>query len=258
MTKPIAIAIVLTCVCAAAATFASAAGQSSANFAIGHDTINTGVADMSSANFKLASSVGDSVATLRITSVNFQLQNGFRAQISIPPAVLNLLSVVSRKFHGATPFNLTIDATQPITGAITVEPRAMGAGHTLVFTFDNPVNSVTAASALDAALNPAGTVSVTPSGNNAVVTLSNVADNVRLTISLTGVNGGTNVAASLGFLIGDVNNTHAVTASDIAGIKALAGQATASTNFRFDLNQSGTIDATDISMVKARSGKVIP
>ena len=43
----------------AASTFASAAGQTSANFAMPLDTINNGVGQMSSVNFTLSSSVGD-------------------------------------------------------------------------------------------------------------------------------------------------------------------------------------------------------
>ncbi len=249
--------IALACLCLAASPCASA-GQSSANFMLVSTAVNAGVADMGSANFQLGASVGDPFATIRITSVDFQLQNGFRAQVGASAAVLNLLSLVSRKIHGATPFDLAIDPLQPLAGNITVEPRDNSAGHTLIFHFDNPVNSVTAASALDAALNSAATVSVTPSGNDAVVTLTNVADNIRLTVNLTGINGVTNLAVAMGFLIGDSNNTRSVNSSDISGVKARSGQVTDATNFKYDLNISGAINATDILIVKSQSGKGIP
>ena len=45
----------------AISTATLAAGQSSTNYAIPRDVINNGVADMSSTNFRLSSSVGDAV-----------------------------------------------------------------------------------------------------------------------------------------------------------------------------------------------------
>lgn len=246
------------CTCLFANTITLAAGQSSANFTIPRDAINAGVGDMSSANFRLASSVGDAVAGGTISSVSFQLANGFRATVNVSPAMLNLLSVVSRKIHGSTPFELTIDHTVPITGAITVEPRVIGAGHTLVFHFDNTVNSVGLATVRDAMLNIAGNATATQSGNDAIVTLTNVADNKRVTVSVAGINGSGTEKASMGFLVGDVNSTRAVNLSDVSGVKARAGQAANLLNFQFDVNTSGTINASDIAAVKARSGLVIP
>ena len=234
-----------------------AAGQISTNYAIPRDVINNGVADMSSTNFKLSSSVGDAVTTGSITSVSFKLSNGFRGTVNASPGVLNLLTVVSRKMHGATPFNLTIDKGQPLTGNITVEPRAIGAGHTLVFHFDSPVSSVGAATALDSLMNTVGTASATVVSGDVVVTLTNVADNKRLTLTLNGLNGSATAMASMGFLVGDVNNSRSVNSSDISGVKARSGQTTDGTNFRFDLNASGSINSSDISAVKARSGLVL-
>ena len=244
--------------CLLVSVLASAAGQTSANYAIPKDTINAGTADMSSANFKLSSSVGDAVATGAISSVSFQLSSGFRAQLNASPAVLNLLTVVSRKIHGATPFEITIDHTLPISGLITVEPRTIGSGHTLVFRFDNTVTSIGAATALDAMMNTTGNISALPSGNDAIVTLTNVADNKRLTVTLTGINGSTTASASMGFLVGDVNNTRSVNLSDISGVKARSGQTTTALNFQFDLNATGAINSSDISAVKARSGLTLP
>ena len=244
--------------CLAASTFIFAAGQTSANYAMPRDTINAGVADMSSANFRLASSVGDAVATGTITSVSFRLKNGFRADLSASPAVLNLLSVVSRKVHGAATFNLTIDHTQLITGAITVEPRLIGSGHTLVFNFNNTVTSIGAATALDAMLNSAGAATAVLSGSDVVVTLTNVTDNKRLTLTLSGLNGSDTASASMGFLVGDVTNSRAVNAADISAVKANLGNSINSTTYKFDLNVSGAITSSDVSAVKARSGLVIP
>ena len=247
--------------CLAASTFACAAGQISTNYSIPKDAINAGVADMSSANFKLSSSVGDAVSTGAITSVSFQLSSGFRAQISASPAVLNLLSVLSRKFHGAVPFSVAIDRLAPLNGNITVEPRAIGSGHTLIFHFDSAVTSVTAAAtALDSVLASAGTATAQAVNGDVVVILTNVADNKRLTITVNGLNGGAGSAqASLGFLIGDVSNTRAVNAADISAVKANAGSpVTTDAIAKFDLNADGSITQADVSAVKARSGLVLP
>ncbi|MEQ1516663.1 MAG: dockerin type I domain-containing protein [Usitatibacteraceae bacterium] len=249
--------LTLGCACLTASVLACAAGQTSANFAIPKDTINAGVGNMSSANFSLSSSVGEAIAGGTITSVSFQLASGFRASVSVSPAVLNLLSVVSRKIHGTTPFELTIDHTIPITGLVTVEPRTIGAGHTLVFHFDNTVTAVGAASAIDALAAVAGTATVAASGNDAIVTLTNVTDNKRLTVTVTGINGTGTAAASMGFLVGDVNNTRTVNSSDISGVKARSGQTTTALNFQFDVNATGAVNSSDISAVKARSGTTL-
>ncbi|MBL8514148.1 MAG: hypothetical protein JNJ55_09190 [Betaproteobacteria bacterium] len=244
----------------AASSLAFAAGQSSANFVITRDTLNSGVADMSSANFTLKSSLGDSVSTAVVSSASFVLSSGYRGQVSAPPAVLNLLSVVSRKFHNGTLFTLTI-ADQPITGNITVESRAGGSGgsgHTIVFHFDAPITAEGAATALDQAMNTTATVTLSRSGNDVIATLSNVADNVRLTLTLTGVNGVVTAARAMGFLVGDVNTTRAVTAADISGVKANSGNPVNSdARAKFDLNADGTISSSDITAAKARAGKAI-
>ncbi|MBL0122656.1 MAG: hypothetical protein IPP88_07945 [Betaproteobacteria bacterium] len=54
---------------------------------------------------------------------------------------LTLTAVQSRKSHGAAIHDLTIDKSQNIGGAVTVESRATGSGHQIVFQFDGPVTS---------------------------------------------------------------------------------------------------------------------
>ena len=46
--------------------------------------------------------------------------------------------------------------------------------------------------------------------------------------------------------------------TDISAVKSRVGLPTDSTNFRFDLNASGTISSADVTDVKARSGLVMP
>lgn len=58
-------------------SFAFAATPTSTNYALPSSTVNNGVADMASTSFKLSSSVGDTVYTLRSTSNGFVLSPGF-------------------------------------------------------------------------------------------------------------------------------------------------------------------------------------
>ena len=166
-----------------------------------------------------------------------------------------LAAVQSRKTHGsAGTFDLVIDATQPVGGNITVEPRVIGSGHTMAFQFNGPV-----ASAGSVSVAPIGTATAMISSNELVVALNNIPDNQRVSVSLLNVNGSSSPPpVSVNFLTGDVNNTRSVNSSDISGLKARSGQATTGANFRFDLNASGAINSSDISTVKARSGLTLP
>jgi hypothetical protein len=237
---------------------ALAGGQTSTNYAIPRDSINAGVGDMVSTSFRLSSSVGGTIGG-EITSVSFVLASGFRMNVPVAPGTLTLLSVVSRKFHGAVPFKLDINLGQPITGNITIEPRGFGTGHTLVFHFDSAITSVTAATAVDAFSMPAGSATVATVGGDVEVSLSNVADGTRITITLTGLNGNGTALASMGFLVGDVTSSRAVNSGDISALKA-KGTLTSidNTNFKFDLNGDGKITSQDVSVAKSRSGRMIP
>lgn len=169
---------------------------------------------------------------------------------------LSLTGVQSRKSHGSVPltFDLPIDTSVAITGAVTVEPRAIGSGHIIAYQFSGTVNIAGSAS-----VTPVGSVSTSAAGSEVLVTLTNVPDNQRVTVSLGNVNGTLNVPpVSLGLLVGDVNNSRSVNSSDISAVKARSGLVTDATNFRFDVNASGAINASDISAVKARSGLVLP
>jgi len=235
-----------------------AAGQASANFQMARDTINGGGGRASSDNFRLSGALGHVAATGQMDSVNFRLQSGFLNALSVP-AMATLLAVMSRKTHGsAGTFDLPIDFSVPISGAVTVEPRNNGGGHVIVFRFDSPISHVDSVRAIDIAATDFGHAGVSTSGNDAIVALTAIPDGQRLNLTLTGVNGSTNASTSIGFMIGDVNNSRSVNATDIAGIKARSGQITDTTNFRFDLNASGGINASDIAAVKARSGMVLP
>ncbi len=171
--------------------------------------------------------------------------------------VAMLVAVQSRKVHAGVTYDLPITVGVLINGAITVEPRLIGAGHKIVFQFDQTIAAMLPGSATSTV----GTANASASGNQEViVTLTGVPDNQRATISLSNVNGnGTNANVSMGFLVGDVSSSQRVNASDISAVKARAtGGILTPQNFKFDLSVSGAINAQDTTLVKARSGLSIP
>lgn len=178
------------------------------------------------------------------------------ATVNVTPllnAPLALNSVWSRKNHPVVGNQeIQIDTNVPLGGLVTVEPRLIGAGHQIVFRFNNTVTAV-ASSAVTT-----GSATHTINGSEVVVMLTGVADNQRVTVSLGNVNGSLNSQASMGFLVGDVSNSRSVNSSDISAVKAHGGQTISGSNFRYDLNADGVFNQTDISAAKARSGRVIP
>ena len=199
--------------------------------------------------------VGDGTCALTATQAgdaNYASANA-NANVIINPV---FMAVQSRKVHGSAGiFDLTIN-TRLIAPNVTVEPRTIGSGHTIVFQFNGAV-----ATAGTASVTPVGTASATFLGNEVLVTLTNVPDNRRVTVTLTNVNGSVNPPPiSVGFLVGDVNNTQSVSQNDVSSVKARSGQTTTAANFKFDVNASGAINASDISTVKTRSalGLVLP
>ncbi len=75
---------------ASAAGFA--AGPSSANYAIPSSTINAGVGPMSSASYKLSSSLGDPFFAGALTSASYRINSGFWGTITgvLPGCVLDI------------------------------------------------------------------------------------------------------------------------------------------------------------------------
>ena len=194
--------------------------------------------------------LGDNTNNFRLTPVD----------VILPPPI-TLSAVKSRKIHAlAGPFDLVIDTTPIISGAVTVESRSSGATHLIVFQFNGPITATGVAAAVNGSAAPITISAVTFLGNDVSVTLTGVADKSRATVSLAGVNGvlSLNPSTSIGFLVGDVNNSRSVDSSDISSVKARSGQTTDTTNFKFDVNSSGAINSSDISAVKARFGLVLP
>lgn len=237
-----------------------AGGQSSTNYTMLRDGINAGIGDTASTNFRLSSAVGSAVSTGTIVSINFVLVSGLHGNAPAASGALTLLSVVSRKNHGAAgDRDLSIDRTPLITGNVTVEPRFGSSGHRIVFVFDGPVLNPGAVTAVNGSGNTIAGIIPIASGNEVVLPLPVLPDASRAAITLSGVNGsGQSITVSIGFLAGDVNNSRSINGFDATSVKARSGQATQADNYQYDLNASGSINATDVSTVKARSGLVLP
>ena len=52
-------------------------------------------------------------------------------------------------------------------------------------------------------------------------------------------------------LIGDTSNNGTVNASDVSQAKAQIGQVVTGSNFRTDVNASGSINSTDVGLIKS-------
>ena len=110
-----------------------------------------------------------------------------------------------------------------------------------------------------------GTGSVTTatgSGTTAVtVNLTSVTNAQTITVTLFGVNDGTNtgnLGIPMGVLLGDTSANGTVNSTDVSQTKLKSGQAVDATSFRQDVTVSNSINATDVGTVKARVGTALP
>ncbi len=164
-----------------------------------------------------------------------------------------LVDVVSTKTHGnAGEFAMAL----PLTGAPGVESRGGNGQHTIVFSFANPLTSVSAATV------SSGTVTSSAIGSDPhqfVVNLANVANAQTITIALTNVqdsfgNSSAAISVPLNVRLGDINADGVVNSADATITRNRSGQATDATNFRSDVNLDGVINSADAVVVRNRSG----
>ncbi len=99
---------------------------------------------------------------------------------------------------------------------------------------------------------------VITSGNVVTIPLTNVTNAQTINVTLNNVNGSTNVMIPMRVLIGDVNGSGTVNATDVSQTKLCVGQAVSATDFLCDVNASGAINATDVSLVKSSTGTALP
>ncbi|MBL8513863.1 MAG: delta-60 repeat domain-containing protein, partial [Betaproteobacteria bacterium] len=181
--------------------------------------------------------------------------------IAEPAAAPALIAVKSLKSHGAAgKLSMSINYGIPITGPITIEPRIAepGQSHTLLFQFDAYLADGVTATVTNETGNPIGTLSVLKSGADVLLQLGNIPDRTRLTATLRNAMGTVIGSASMGFLVGDSNQSGQVDTSDGRTTRQRSGHAVIGDSLLFDFNLSGQINAVDIALSKARAGNALP
>jgi hypothetical protein len=176
-------------------------------------------------------------------------------------------SIVSRKTHGGTPFDIDLKAPAP-----GIECRSGGAtgDHTVIVTFATPVTVSGNGNAKAQVVSGTGSVgsggvangnAVAVSGNQVTISLTNIANAQRLSITMYGVNDGTtvgNVTVPMNVLLGDTTGNGSVNGTDVSSTKLNSGSPVSASNFRSDVVVNGAINGTDVSAVKIASGTALP
>ncbi|MEP7154134.1 MAG: putative Ig domain-containing protein [Betaproteobacteria bacterium] len=181
---------------------------------------------------------------------------------AMPQPPLALTGIVSRKVHGtAGVLDFDLSQGEDTDGGSNIEPRAGGAGFNIVFQFNHGLSKPPALSVTANDGNPAITnAGLVIDGSDIIVTVSGIPDNSLYRIAIDDIDGqaGFGASVNMAFLVGDVNATRAVNASDISAVKAHDGFAVRKATMRFDLNADGVINNLDVLAVKLRSAKVLP
>ena len=157
--------------------------------------------------------------------------------------------------HGAAgTFDLPLTFLTPptINHNPTTEPR-QGPTHQLVFTYDKPLNAMSAVVTEGTATIGGGSL---PVGSTIVINLTGVTNLQYVTVSLTNVgstDGGTGGTgeARVGFLVGDVNQNRVVTVADLGLVNAVLAQPVSAANYLRDVNATGTLTLADKGITNA-------
>lgn len=174
--------------------------------------------------------------------------NDFCTQTPVPTAV------VSRKTHGTTDYD--VDLLPPAAG---IEPRSGGANGDFRIVVDFPIPVTVTGNPQAAVTSGTGSISnVSVSGNEVTIDLTGLTNAQRLTVTLNGVNGSTNVPINMAVLLGDTNGDGSVNSADVSQTKSQSGQSITNNNFRTDVTVDNAINSADVSLVKSRSGTALP
>ncbi len=202
--------------------------------------------------------VNDQTYSCNVRAINSGGESPSSETVSVTPstsAPMILVGAESKRTHGtAGAFGIPLLITDQASDPFTVEPRMFAEGHEIIFRFSRAVSMPGMVSAQDGNGDAVQATIAGYSGNAVRVSLVGVPNKARLSISLGGVNGSISTAVLMGFLAGDINGSHSVTAADISAVKANNGKPVSSTSFRFDLDGSGVINGADLSFAKARAG----
>ena len=177
--------------------------------------------------------------------------------IVTPTAGSGLSSVVSQVSHGSAG---TFSIPMPLTGSSGVEDRWGGSrgNYTIVFTYTaSPVGATASVMAHDPPTATGAISNVMVSGNDLIVSLTNVSDQQVLTLMASG--GSVSPATvPIGFLLGDVDGDRLVEKTDGRAVRAQIGQPVTETNFRTDVTTNGLITNQDARRVKNQLGASLP
>jgi uncharacterized repeat protein (TIGR01451 family) len=170
-------------------------------------------------------------------------------------------SVVSRKTHGGSG---TFDIDLPVTGKPGIECRSGGNNgtYTLVFTFANPLASVSSAS-VSSGIGSVVSSSIGTDRHQYIVNLTGVMNIQKLTVTLANVSDNSrhfsaSVSSTMGVLIGDANATGVVDSGDVFLVRQQTGHSASSSNFRKDINATGLVDSGDVFLVRQHIATALP
>jgi hypothetical protein len=169
------------------------------------------------------------------------------------PAAPTFNAAASRLTHGS---GETYSMNMPLGGGA-VESRNGGGNYAIVFTFDVPVNGGTAS-----ASGAASVANVSFSGTEMIVALSGVADQQIVTV--TAKQRHRDKRRHAGVSEREPRLPHRgrewqrnVDAGDAITVRNRSGQTVNATNYRADVNRSGSIDVGDTTIVRSRSGNSV-
>ncbi len=174
------------------------------------------------------------------------------------PLPLNLVAAASRKLHGAGHYDVNL----PI-GGVSVEPR-QGNNVTVVFTFTgaSEANPLTSGSASVSAPFGASIASTQTVADEFRVNLTGVGAVQTINVTISNVRAQNNqvfagpASVNIGMLPGDASNNRVVNVGDsvLARQAVVQGGTVTFSNFRTDIDTSGTVAANDVSQISQRSG----
>ncbi|MDQ6912613.1 MAG: hypothetical protein M3128_07025 [Verrucomicrobiota bacterium] len=184
---------------------------------------------------------------------------GFYEIPTIIPPVLPISAASVKTHTGLGPLSIPL----ALTGSPTVECRAgqpAVGSHQIVINFAAPVTFTGAA-----VTSGSGAATTSPPPNSAATTqvtvnITGAADQQYITVTLFGVNDGTNtssVGIRMGLLFGDIDGTAVVDGNDVSAVQGLTRQSAAA-NPRGDINLTGLIDGNDVSLTQQQTRHAIP
>jgi glucose/arabinose dehydrogenase len=175
-------------------------------------------------------------------------------------ATIQPMAAVSEKIHGATARDIDL-----LTLNLAIECRSGGSNnsHQIILTFPGSVTfaGATVTPGNGGTANLDGPPTTSPDGAQVTVNLKDVTNAQKITITLLGVNDGTNtddVSVQMGVLLGDVNATGGVDGNDVSAVQAHTRQSASASNFRFDVNGTGGIDGNDVSLTQSKTRTSLP